>query len=587
MQIKKIHHLSGIIITLFVGVHLFNHIWSIYGIEAHIQMMRILRQFYRNTFIETILLLAVMFQIYSGLKLVRGKKQKLSSFLEKLQIWSGLYLAFFLLIHVSAVLLGRYLLGLDTNFYFGAAGINSFPLNMFFIPYYGLAILSFFSHIAAIHAQKIKINILKITPTQQSCSIIIMGLFITICVFYGLTQGFRGIDLPKNYEILTGKFLLNQNSQILHSSDTTKIVGGGCEGCELMYVGMPDKITTEHTSIGWTEGKQKLILTGKVFQIDGKTPASDVIVYYWHTDDKGLYSSDSQTPARAKEHGRLRGWVKTDENGNYKIKTSRPAAYPSQDIPQHIHLSIKESDIDNEYFADLYFDDDPLYLKYKKKYGKADRTGTEILRIVLDGNIQIAEHNIILGLNIPDYPTKKHSEMQSGLNIGEDQPSFMPYHAFGPDKGTRTCPVCKYGRYHGIVYFVGNNPNWEEIKKWLKQLDKESISREKYLKAYLVYGNSMNYSKQTRQAELEKIGKELGLQKTALTFVPSFTDIESEAHLNKINPDIENTFVIYRHRTIVNKFINLKPTKDNFNKISEVLNQTKSEFFDLPEPKHD
>lgn len=177
--------------------------------------------------------------------------------------------------------------------------------------------------------------------------------------------------------------------------------------------------------------------------------------------------------------------------------------------------------------------------------------------------------------------------MQSGLNIGEDQPSFMPYHAFGPDKGTRTCPVCKYGRYHGIVYFVGNNPNWEEIKKWLKQLDKESISREKYLKAYLVYGNSMNYSKQTRQAELEKIGKELGLQKTALTFVPSFTDIESEAHLNKINPDIENTFVIYRHRTIVNKFINLKPTKDNFNKISEVLNQTKSEFFDLPEPKHD
>jgi protocatechuate 3,4-dioxygenase beta subunit len=377
-----------------------------------------------------------------------------------------------------------------------------------------------------------------------------------------------------------------KKSQRSIKSEAVKIVGGGCEGCELMYVGMPEKITSEHTSIGWTRGKQKLILTGKVFQLDGKTPASDVIIYYWHTDDNGLYSSDNQTPKQAKEHGKLRGWVKSDKSGNYTIKTSRPAAYPNDNIPQHIHLSIKEPNI-NEYYADLYFDDDPLYLNHKKKYGKLDRAGTELLRIVLDGNIQIAEHNIVLGLNIPDYPIKNTADIQSGLNIGEDQPSFMPYHSFGPDKGTRTCPVCKYGRYHGIVYFVGDNPNWEEIKKWLKQLDNESISREKYLKAYFVYGYSKNYSKQTRNAELEKIGKELDLKKIALTFVPSFYDVESEANLNKINPNVENTFIIYRHRTIIDKFVNLKPTKNNFDKISEALNKTKSEYFKLPEPKHD
>ncbi len=383
-----------------------------------------------------------------------------------------------------------------------------------------------------------------------------------------------------------GQTNTNKQSQISPKSNT-KQIGGGCEGCELMYVGMPENILSEHTSIGWTEGKQKLILTGKVYQLDGKTPAPNVIVYYWHTDDKGLYSSNSETPKEAKEHGKLRGWVKSDENGNYKIKTSRPAAYPNQDIPQHIHLSIKEPDINNEYFADLYFDDDPLYLKHKKKYGKIDRAGTELLRVVLDNDIQIAEHNIVLGLNIPDYPSKNTTEIQSGLNIGEDQPSFMPYHAFGPDKGTRTCPVCKYGRYHGIVYFVGDNPNWVEIKKWLKYLDDESIKREKYLKAYFVYGNSKNYNKQARQIELEKIGADLGLQKIALTFVPSFSDSESEANLNRINPKAENTFVIYRHRTIVDKFVNLKPTEENFNKISEALNKTKSGYFELPEPKHE
>ncbi|HRK27085.1 MAG TPA: hypothetical protein PK239_07320 [Chitinophagales bacterium] len=186
-----------------------------------------------------------------------------------------------------------------------------------------------------------------------------------------------------------------------------KIVGGGCEGCELMYEEMPDTILPEHTGIGWTEGRQKLVLTGKVLQLNSKTPAADVVVYYWHTNDQGLYSSNNQTPAQAIEHGACRGWVKTDINGNYTIRTSRPAAYPNEAIPQHIHLSIKEPDVPNEYHADLYFDDDPLYLQHQKKYGKQDRAGNEILKTLGDNDVQIAEHNIILGLNIPDYPKKK------------------------------------------------------------------------------------------------------------------------------------------------------------------------------------
>lgn len=394
--------------------------------------------------------------------------------------------------------------------------------------------------------------------------------------------------------IATLNFLTDCNGQTKSESnqneiktDKNKLIGGGCDGCELMYVGMPKVISSEHTSNGWTEGKHKLILTGKVFQLDGKTPASDVIIYYWHTDDKGLYSSNNQTPGQAKVHGKLRGWVKADKSGNYTIKSSRPAAYPNDNIPQHIHLSIKEPDITNEYYADLYFDDDPLYLNHKKKYGKIDRAGTELLRIVLDGNIQIAEHNIVLGLNIPDYPNKSKTDIKSGLQVGEDQPSFIPFHAFGPDKGTRTCPVCKYGRYHGIVYFVGDKPNWDDIKKWLEQLDNESIIREKYLKAYFVYGNSNNFNKQTRQMELEKIGTELNLQKIALTFVPSFADTESEVNLNNINPNVENTFIIYRHRTIVDKYINLKPTDHNFKLIAEILDKTKGNYFDLHEPKHE
>lgn len=205
MTIRKTHYLSGLIIALFVGFHLFNHLASIYGPDKHIELMNTLRHFYRNIFTETILFLAVLVQIISGLKLFKSNISTAKTGFEKLHIWTGLYLAIFLAIHLSAVLVGRYFLSLDTNFYFGVAGLNSFPLNLFFIPYYGLAILSFFGHIAAIHNKKMKYKILHLTPEQQSKTILILGIFVTLIIFYGLTNHFKGVTIPAEYKILIGK----------------------------------------------------------------------------------------------------------------------------------------------------------------------------------------------------------------------------------------------------------------------------------------------------------------------------------------------------------------------------------------------
>lgn len=205
MTIKKIHYLSGLVIALFVGFHLFNHLAGIYGPDKHIELMSTLRHFYRNIFTETILFLAVLVQIISGLKLFKSNRSKAKTGYKKLHIWTGLYLAIFLVIHLSAVLVGRYFLSLDTNFYFGVAGLNSFPLNLFFIPYYGLAILSFFGHIAAIHNKKMKYKILHLTPEQQSKTILILGIFVTLIIFYGLTNHFKGVTIPDEYKILIGK----------------------------------------------------------------------------------------------------------------------------------------------------------------------------------------------------------------------------------------------------------------------------------------------------------------------------------------------------------------------------------------------
>jgi hypothetical protein len=115
MTIRKVHFASGILITVFVGLHLFHHTWSVLGAEKHIELMATLRFFYRNIFVEAILLGAVLLQIVSGVKLFKAIRKKEMSNFDKLHVWTGLYLAIFLVIHVSTVLVGRFILHLDTN----------------------------------------------------------------------------------------------------------------------------------------------------------------------------------------------------------------------------------------------------------------------------------------------------------------------------------------------------------------------------------------------------------------------------------------------------------------------------------------
>jgi protocatechuate 3,4-dioxygenase beta subunit len=368
---------------------------------------------------------------------------------------------------------------------------------------------------------------------------------------------------------------------IVSSAENSSIVGGGCDGCELMYVNMPEEITSVSKSPAWETKGQKLLVTGKVFQIDGMTPAKNVIVYYWQTDDEGHYSNHELLDSKAKRHGYIRGWIKSDTQGNYSIYTIKPKAYPNRNIPAHIHLSIKEPNIKNEYYVDnLEFDYDKLLTSdLRQKHQK--RGGSGILRAFEKDDLIIAEHNIILGLNIPNYPINLNS-IKSGLDIGEDFPSITPYHAWGPDKGTKTCPVCRYGRYFGIMYFVGNIIDESEVEKWLLFLEKQSILKGKFLKAYLIYGNKTKHDFNQTNEILSRLGEQLDLKNVALTFVPSFQDKESDVYLTKIDPEVTNTFIIYKNRNIIGNYMNFKAIAENFKQIENTLNKHENAYFKLP-----
>lgn len=203
MSAEVFHRISAVYISIFVAIHLLNHLWSIWGAADHIQLMNSLRVYYRNIFAKILLLTSVAIQIISGIQLYTINKSKAKTGVEKWQQWTGLYLLLFLVIHLSAVFAARLIFHLDTNFYFGVAGINTFPINLFFIPCYALAVISLFGHLATIHARKMKHQFFGIRPTQQAILIITIGIVVTFVLFYGFTNKFKGVEIPTPYRILS------------------------------------------------------------------------------------------------------------------------------------------------------------------------------------------------------------------------------------------------------------------------------------------------------------------------------------------------------------------------------------------------
>jgi hypothetical protein len=149
--LKKWHRLSGIVIASFLLLHVVNHLFALGGPPMHIAVMNLFRHVYRFLPIEVLLLVSVLFQLISGILLVVKKGFLKQPIYVVIQVLSGLYLSFFMIYHVRAVMLGRYQWHVNTDFYFAAGVANRYPEKLFFIPYYTLSLVCVFAHIACVH----------------------------------------------------------------------------------------------------------------------------------------------------------------------------------------------------------------------------------------------------------------------------------------------------------------------------------------------------------------------------------------------------------------------------------------------------
>ena len=121
-----------------------------------------------------------------------------------------------------------------------------------------------------------------------------------------------------------------------------RLVGAPCEGCEAVLEYNDRELTNTDTLPDFDKEGVKIKVEGTIYQADGKTPANNIILYVYHTNQNGIYAPNKNSKGWGKKHGYNRTWLKTDKDGYYSFYTLKPAPYPNRSGAAHIQYTILE-----------------------------------------------------------------------------------------------------------------------------------------------------------------------------------------------------------------------------------------------------
>ena len=199
------------------------------------------------------------------------------------------------------------------------------------------------------------------------------------------------------YGILTACSPGSSDSQVI-----PRLVGS-CEGCEAVFESGDRTLDFQDTFPDFQEPGPGLCLKGRVFLSDAITPAQGVVLYAYHTDSSGRYIPGTDPKGWEVRHGKLKAWVRTDEQGRYAFFTKIPGRYPQGSEPAHVHLTVLEPDGKYYWLDDFLFEGDPgLSTQDTARSWRGGDSG--VMRLKEENGLMVGERNIILGKNVSEYP---------------------------------------------------------------------------------------------------------------------------------------------------------------------------------------
>jgi protocatechuate 3,4-dioxygenase, beta subunit len=124
-------------------------------------------------------------------------------------------------------------------------------------------------------------------------------------------------------------------------------------GLVMIHRPAPEVLSSRARIVPQGEPGKPLIIEGQVFTPDGTAPAEGITVYAYNTDAEGYYGADH------KEYPpRLYGWMKTDGEGRFELRTILPGHYPGMQVPAHVHFTVWGGSYPPQWVEELRFEGD-------------------------------------------------------------------------------------------------------------------------------------------------------------------------------------------------------------------------------------
>lgn len=134
-------------------------------------------------------------------------------------------------------------------------------------------------------------------------------------------------------------------------------------------IDVPDNVSWRTTFPVNADDGEAMIISGTVYKADGKTVASNTLIYFYHTDKFGIYGRQGQP-----QHGRFRGWMLTDARGRYEFASIRPASYPNSTQSQHVHMTLTTTEAREDWIDSILFEGD-RFLTTRERESSGRRGG--------------------------------------------------------------------------------------------------------------------------------------------------------------------------------------------------------------------